>query len=175
MLSKNRYPSDSKEKRSEYYQRWKDKKLAQDPEFFSHNYQRKVAFYGKDYFNNLSNKWHRAHPEYFVEWRNQHPGYHSSVLKKWRNNNAEHHAEESRKWALAHPKVTKAHEIAYYSAKIPLAKFCEVCPEDDVRKATHRHHPDYDYPQIIVSCCTACHTYLNNERGNKPITEGKQE
>jgi len=52
-----------------------------------------------------------------------------------------------------------------YHGEVVLAEFCEVCPEDDVRKATGNHHPDYDYPQIVVSCCSSCHNYLNREGG----------
>lgn len=48
--------------------------------------------------------------------------------------------------------------------ELPIAEFCEVCPDDDLNKATQRHHPDYDYPLIVVSCCNSCHNYLNRER-----------
>ena len=40
----------------------------------------------------------------------------------------------------------------------PLALYCELCPEDDKRKATQRHHLDYDHPEIFVSCCSLCHS-----------------
>lgn len=42
----------------------------------------------------------------------------------------------------------------------PLTEFCEVCPKDDLNKATQHHHPDYDYPAIYVSVCSQCHAYL---------------
>lgn len=42
----------------------------------------------------------------------------------------------------------------------PLTEFCELCPEDDLNKATQHHHPDYDYPTIYVSTCSQCHAYL---------------
>ena len=29
--------------------------------------------------------------------------------------------------------------------------------EDDKHKAIEKHHPDYDYPLIIVSVCKDCH------------------
>ena len=35
---------------------------------------------------------------------------------------------------------------------------------DDIQKATATHHPDYNYPQIIVSCCVVCHVFLNKQR-----------
>lgn len=42
----------------------------------------------------------------------------------------------------------------------PLTEFCELCPEDELNKATQHHHPDYDYPTIYVSVCSQCHAYL---------------
>lgn len=56
--------------------------------------------------------------------------------------------------------------MSYYYGK---GTACEVCPEDDIQKATAKHHPDYNYPQIIVSCCDTCHTYLNNERSKNEM------
>lgn len=44
---------------------------------------------------------------------------------------------------------------------IPLGSECELCPEDDVKtEDLERHHPDYSYPEIFVTCCSQCHKWL---------------
>ena len=48
--------------------------------------------------------------------------------------------------------------------RIIITKFCELCPEDDQQEATQRHHPNYNYPTIFVSCCASCHNYV--EKGD---------
>lgn len=150
-------PSDSKEKKKEYYERWKAKKLAADPDFFSHDYHRKVGIYGKEYYRKFSERYRLAHPEYFANWRNTNKEYHSARVQKWMKN---------------HPEIVKAHTLTHQKLNLSIAEFCEVCPEDDVRKATANHHPDYNYPEIVVSCCDSCHYYLNDERSNK--TKGEK-
>lgn len=47
--------------------------------------------------------------------------------------------------------------------KFPLEEFCELCPEDDIRPATQRHHPSYDgdLEWFFVSCCASCHYYAD--------------
>ena len=58
------------------------------------------------------------------------------------------------------PKMANAQNKAIYY-KAPLEKFCELCPEDDKRPATQRHHPDYNYPLIFVSVCASCHKIIH--------------
>jgi hypothetical protein len=54
----------------------------------------------------------------------------------------------------------KARNAARYT---PITSaYCELCPEDDKLPATQKHHPDYNYPAIFVSCCTKCHVYADN-------------
>ena len=53
-------------------------------------------------------------------------------------------------------RVRLRHSLHLY----PLTEFCELCPEDDLNKATQHHHPDYNYPTIYVSICSQCHAYL---------------
>lgn len=45
---------------------------------------------------------------------------------------------------------------------IPLAKFCETCPPEEVNKATQHHHPDPCIQWLFISCCASCHYYLNH-------------
>ena len=69
-------------------------------------------------------------------------------------------SEMARKWMNKYPEKVRAEKIA---KKIPLAEFCELCPEDDKRKSVMRHHPDYDYPEIFVSVCGSCHRCIHNQ------------
>jgi hypothetical protein len=142
---------------NKYYERWKTKKLAQDPEFFHHQYQRKL----------------KENPEYFIKYQKEHREHRCAISHDWKVANKERWSKYVKEWAITHPEIIKVQYLANYSLKLPLAEFCEVCPEDDIQKATSKHHPDYDYPQIIVSCCARCHTYMNKVRAslNRKETE----
>lgn len=163
----------------EYYQHWKAKKLASDPNFFKHNYQRQVARYGHKYLNELSAKWRNSEEgqEYHKKYREEHKDYHSEKYREWRESNRAYHSKRVNDWMDKHPEVAYAQYAANHGLgeyhPVPLAKWCEVCPEDDLREATQRHHPDYNYPTIIVSCCQDCHTYLNRERKKNESKEGR--
>ena len=39
-------------------------------------------------------------------------------------------------------------------------KSCELCPEEDKLPAEQRHHPDYNYPLIVVLTCKQCHEWI---------------
>jgi hypothetical protein len=91
---------------------------------------------------------------------------HTEANRRWRAK----HPNYDRDWARKHPhrdngnfrRKPEASRAQQQAKKIPLGTFCEVCPEDDVRKATQRHHPDYNYPEIFVSCCPSCHKYMES-------------
>jgi hypothetical protein len=173
-----KYPSDSKEKKHEYYQRYVARKLAEDPEYFKHKYHETRGRLGQEHYNAYSARWRKTPEgiEYHKKYRDSHKEYHSQKSREWRKQNNVHHSEANQEWVNAHPEIKKAQYLANDILKIPLAKFCEVCPEDDVRLAVHRHHPDYDYPQITVSCCKSCHYYLNKDRDTgKKLTGEKHE
>lgn len=94
-------------------------------------------------------KWKEDHKEhvssYHKDWMAKHPKYNSKYCRKWRDKNpGKDHNKE--------------HQIAYRN--ISLLPFCELCPEDNIQAATQRHHPDYNYPLIIVSCCRICHKWV---------------
>lgn len=46
------------------------------------------------------------------------------------------------------------HKAGYVSEKLPLADSCEFCGS---LENLGRHHPDYRYPEIYVTCCAECH------------------
>ena len=79
-----------------------------------------------------------------TEWRHTHP-------KQIRESNSIYRIKN---------KIKKAAQLMALR-HIPLEGFCELCPEDDRRMATERHHPDYDYPLIVIFSCKECHHYAD--------------
>jgi len=78
--------------------------------------------------------------------------------KKWRSEHRKqflnYQKEYQKKYRKEHQKEANARKNDW---RLPLASECELCPEDDKQPAIDRHHPDYNYPNIIVSVCGPCH------------------
>lgn len=109
------------------------------------------------------------------------PNY--EMKKRWRINNPEKCKETSRKWRLNHPEKWKeiydrwnqrhpkrdsgnrkrtcekirAHNYVQTHPEL-LGKQCEFCSQTEKLTA---HHPDYEYPEIIVTCCRRCHVWMD--------------
>jgi hypothetical protein len=79
--------------------------------------------------------------------------------RRWRKKHPDLKQAENGRWVKRYPEKARADRIARYY--VELAKFCELCPNDDVRFAELRHHPDYDYPLVVVSVCSLCHSWLD--------------
>lgn len=124
-----------------------------------------------------SSEYYKLHPEKKIEHRKKDYERHSEryinqatewnrnnkdARKKIRQKNQKLHPEYSKKWKENNPEKVTAEQIAYRN--IELLEFCELCPDDNRQKAIERHHPDYDYPLIIVSCCKECHHYADKDR-----------
>jgi len=64
--------------------------------------------------------------------------------------------ENSRKkeYLRRNPEKRRAHNYVLYH-KLPLASKCEFCLNVE---NLERHHPDYDYPEIFITCCSLCHS-----------------
>ena len=85
---------------------------------------------------------------------------------KWANENKEHvrerQRENQRKWQnenreYYNKRARAENYVHYHKRELPLARECELCPEDDKRTdKLQRHHPDYDYPTIYVTVCPQC-------------------
>ena len=102
-------------------------------------------------------RWQLDNPEYFKQWRLGHPRYSKTYMSKYNRE----HPDRPNGNNTRTPDQWRAQSEA---EKIPLAVFCELCPEDDKQPATQRHHPDYDFPAIFVSCCGSCHNYVEKGR-----------
>lgn len=114
------------------------------------------------------NKQYReTHQKEIKAWDRSHSAYYTEKRKGWRERAGKHNSEYVQEWYAKHPKIRKVNvKMIGLREKLPLADFCEVCPPDDLRGATQRHHPDYDFPLIYVSCCNSCHTHMNLERSS---------
>jgi len=78
--------------------------------------------------------------------------------KKMRERNRRRYQKNPRRGDRT-PEQKRAHG---YVERYPELKAdaCELCPEGDVKTTwLQAHHPDYDYPQIIVTCCPPCHKF----------------
>jgi hypothetical protein len=62
-------------------------------------------------------------------------------------------------WRLLNPDKAKVFHNA--SRRIPIGLQCEFCESTE---NLERHHHSYEFPDIIVTCCRACHQYLNRCR-----------
>ena len=78
--------------------------------------------------------------EYTKRFRQKHPKRLRQYSKEWKNKN---------------PKKFKAQKLG---RKIPLGSECEFCGS---KRNLERHHPDYDFPHIFVSCCDSCHKWVH--------------
>jgi hypothetical protein len=98
-------------------------------------------------------------PEYLLK---------TKVLKDKGKDN--YHARYTKQYMYSHPEIMAARRKIVnlkYIHKFVASELCEVCPEGEVQKATENHHPDYNYPEIVVACCHTCHSYLNKQRTQK--------
>jgi hypothetical protein len=88
-------------------------------------------------------EYQRRHPEIAKEYYATHKELCYQIHKRYRHNYPE--IDKAEKWAERH---------------IPLGPECEFCGST---KRLQRHHPDYNYPEIIVTACCECHNWLRKE------------
>lgn len=137
---------------------------ANNPRGFSYNcktctkeimkaYNKKHYAEQREEIKEKSRRFYREHRDEINEKRK---GQFTERMKKYQ-----------RKYRKENPKIPKAHGVIQRNGKFPLAQFCELCPENDRRKATEHHHPDYDFPEIYVSVCSSCHKWVDkNHKGD---------
>lgn len=108
--------------------------------------------------------WKRYINIYVSNYYYSHPEYRERSIqfsRKRRENNKPLFREYSSKWRKDHKIIEKAHKIA---SKIPLGECCELCPDDDKHiTKLERHHPDYNYPSIFITCCGECHEAIHSK------------
>ena len=89
---------------------------------------------------------------------------------RWKKNNPEKVKEEKKRYAQrwrANNK-DKIKTMNYANRKnLPMLDSCEFCGSSGT---LHKHHPDYDYPEIYVTGCPKCHHWIHKKR--EGIDEG---
>lgn len=105
------------------------------------------------------------HNKYCREWNKTHKENRKKSGKKYYSENKEKLNQYRREYYIKHPEVIKAHWLAHDN--IQTGKYCELCPEDDVHiENLIKHHPDYNYPLITVTCCQSCHLWVHKRSVN---------
>jgi len=119
-----------------------------------------------------------ANPEKYrqkaLEWQQKNPDSHRKANREHKERNREKINKEGREYYQRNrgkvllsnlirreenPMIDAIHQYTRYH--FPLASECELCPEDDKRTENlEHHHPDYDYPEIFVTCCRQCHKWI---------------
>jgi hypothetical protein len=103
---------------------------------------------------------------------------HKANAKQYRLTHQKPIQDSRKKWKVKNPDKVRALHTDYEKRNrkkksaqlmalrnVPLGKECELCPEDDKRTENlERHHPDYDYPLIIVTTCQECHEWVEVDK-----------
>ena len=150
------------------------RQLKMDPKSIERREKARIDYTNnKDKINAYRRRKYKENPEYYI-----------GLTQKWKEKNPEWHKLHQREYRKTHPNApngnvsrnSKMWNAQNKAIKMgSLAKFCELCPEDDVRLANQRHHPDYDYPLIFVSTCQACHSAVTfSKTVHAHLTEEKQ-
>jgi len=107
-------------------------------------------------FKNIENK-RAIERRYYQRYREE------ILLRKRQPRAREINKLATKKYYEAHKKDRNFKKNASNIARknIPLAQFCELCPEDDKRKPMARHHPNHNYPLIVISVCSQCHRHCD--------------
>lgn len=104
-----------------------------------------------------TSKWRKTHRKrYKQHYRNWYKKHRKQIQKYLRKYQREHYRGE-----YYNPKVRHAR---YLAQKLEIGTSCELCPDNDKRRMNlERHHPDYDYPEIFVTVCSECHSWIHKE------------
>jgi hypothetical protein len=106
----------------------------------------------KEYYKTHKEQWKEYTKKAYPEHREQYREYARNGYQK----NKEKIKAYQKKRRQTHPEINKAYCMARYH------KFrgscCEFCNSTECLEC---HHPDYDFPEIIVTCCKSCHEYIH--------------
>jgi hypothetical protein len=88
------------------------------------------------------------------------------TTRQWRINNRDKLKQYNENWMNKHgfrkrpvlsKKVRFAENIIRTYPELK-AKECEFC---GATENLYAHHPDYDYPLVVVTCCSSCHAFIH--------------
>jgi len=108
-----------------------------------------------DKMRQYTRQWHAEHPNYMREWCAKHPDYMAKRNKRNHQRHKAYYDAYNKKFSQIHPEIIHSRRMAL---SYPLDSQCELCGSTQNLK---RHHPDYDYPDIFVTCCSSCHAHIH--------------
>ena len=106
--------------------------------------------------------------EYYREWRRKNIKKDREWHREWAKNNP--HTVQKYKENFLMSNGTVKIKVEQQAQKFPLGSQCETCPDNDIKTENlERHHFDYDYPELFVTCCEQCHYFLNRSTEIEPM------
>ena len=92
-----------------------------------------------------------------TRWRERNPTQMKDYARAYRKKNGKKMAERDRKRRQLNPEKTRASAYAHYhKLKGPECEFCGSIENIGT------HHPDYNFKNIIVTCCAKCHRWIED-------------
>lgn len=121
----------------------------------------------RKYQRDWMRQWRAKNPELARkrkgEWIGKNKEHIATYQREWRKNNTSYKIR-NKEYNQRNPKKVKAGNLVRdprISTFIPLNPNCEFCGN---KEKLQRHHPDYDEPLIIVTCCKECHEWVDHKR-----------
>lgn len=78
--------------------------------------------------------------------------------KKWKEGDSANGDKPTQEELEKVQKRYKARKLAYKKYKIGSSFKCDICGEET--KQIHRHHEDYDNPDVCILLCLKCHGFV---------------
>jgi len=145
------------------YEKHREKELVESKEYY-HKHREERLVYLK--------KYREQHKQEAREWfrKYQRTGKYKEGRRRYRETHREQIQERKRKYRQTvayknmvhkYEKLLKTRKRRYAEKKarrLPLGELCEFCDEIN---GLVRHHPDYNLPEIYVTCCFECHKWVH--------------
>lgn len=101
--------------------------------------------------------WKGEHPTYKRNWERNQTQSEEYRARKRKYNREYYYSRSDKKYVPQPTKINRAHNHAFLKVAVDKCEFC------GATETLVRHHPDYDYPLIVVVCCKSCHGYIHAE------------
>lgn len=144
----------------------KEKTLRHRRKYYQEN-KNKIREYKRKYYQRNKDKVNKIN----MKWAKENPDRIKKIIRRYRLKNRDRILEYSHKWNREHPNRSNGNSTRTseqirawnYIQKHQELRYskCELCP--NTRNLTS-HHPDYSYPEIIVTCCRACHNWIDKSK-----------
>lgn len=117
-----------------------------------------------------NDKYFLSHHSEIIKRRRLNKNKYYLLTNKWRKNNPDRVKMMKAKDRTKHKEEYIARNRSLYYISIPKGQLCQECK---IKKAVHRHHPDYSKPLKVKFLCRTCHgkehrKYKINVRKTRP-------